>query len=102
MTQVSADAHVPVPPEVARRVAESLALAPLRVPPHVRDLRASWRFRPEGDGTLLIHTVSYAAGLGLMAALAHEPTQWVLRRQAVRRVERVAEACRSAQDGGSP
>jgi len=94
MPQVSADAHVPVAPEVALRVAESLPLAPWRVPPHVRSLHASWRARPDGDGALLIHTVSYAAGLGLVGTLAHEPTQWALRRQTARRVERVAEACR--------
>lgn len=98
MPQVSADALVPVPPEVALRVAESLAVQPWRVPPHVRNLHTSWRARPEGDGSLLIHTVSYAAGLALVAALAHEPTQWVLRRQAARRVGRAAEACRSLHE----
>ena len=65
------------------------------VPPHVRNLHSSWRFRAEGDGTLAIHVISYAAGLGFVATLAHEPREWVLRRQAARRVERLAEAARS-------
>jgi hypothetical protein len=98
MPQVSADAHLPVPPDAARVVAESLPTQPLRVPPHIHRVRASWRFRPEADGSLAIHTVSYAGGPGWVAALAHEPTQWMLRRQAVRRVERLAEACRSGRE----
>ncbi len=98
MPQVSADVHVPVPPEVARTVAEALPMPPLHVPPHVRDLRASWRFRPEGGGALAIHTLTYAAGLGWVATLAHEPTQWVLRRQVARRVDLLADACRSRRD----
>jgi hypothetical protein len=95
MPQVSADAHVPVPPEVARAIADSLPPSPLRVPPHVSGLRAIWRFRAEGDGALAIHVITYAAGLGWVATLAHEPTQWALRRQAARRVEQLADECRS-------
>ncbi|GAA6525964.1 hypothetical protein [Intrasporangium sp. DVR] len=95
MPQVSADAHVPLPPDLAGAVAESLTHPPLRVPPHVRDLRTSWRFRPAGAGTLAIHTISYAAGPAWLGVLAHEPTQWLLRHQAVRRVDRLAEAARS-------
>ena len=102
MPQVSADAHVPVPPDVARAIAESLPTPPLRVPPHVSGLRATWRFRPEGDGALAIHVITYAAGLGWVATLAHEATQWVLRRQAVRRVEQLADECRSRPEASAP
>ncbi|ADU46677.1 hypothetical protein [Intrasporangium calvum] len=95
MPQVSADAHVPLPPDAAAAVAESFPPARPRVPPHVRSVRAAWRFRPEGAGALAIHTISYAAGPAWLARLAHEPTQWLLRHQAVRQVERLAEVARS-------
>jgi hypothetical protein len=95
MPQVSADTYVTVPPDLARTLADSLPVPPLRVPPHVRNLHSSWRFRAEGDGTRAIHVISYAAGLGFVATLAHEPSQWLLRRQAAGRVERLAEAARS-------
>lgn len=101
MPQVSADAHVPVQPEVARAVAEALPEPPLHVPAHVRGLHTSWRFRPEGDGALAIHTITYAAGLGWVGILAHEPTQWVLRRQAAKRVEQLAEQCRSRREASA-
>jgi hypothetical protein len=101
MPQVSADTYVPMPLDVARRLVDSLPALPLRVPPHVRNPHSSWRFRAEGDGTLAIHVISYAAGLGFVATLAHEPTQWILRRQAARRVERLAEAARSRSEVGS-
>lgn len=101
MPQVSADTYVALPPDVARPLADSLPVPRLRVPPHVRDLRSSWRFRAEGDGTRAIHIITYAAGLGFVAMLAHEPTQWVLRRQAAGRVERLAEAARSRSRAGS-
>lgn len=95
MPQVSADAHVPLGPDAASALAESLPPTPLRVPPHVRSLHASCRFRPEPEGALAIHTIAYAAGPAWLATLAHEPTQWVLRRQATRRVEQLAAAARS-------
>jgi hypothetical protein len=101
MPQVSADAHLPLSPDAARALSETLPVRPIRVPPHVRGLRASWRFRPEGDGTRAIHTLSYAAGPAWVAALAHEPTQWVLRRQAARRVDQLAEAARSPREVGA-
>ena len=101
MPQVSADTYVAVPPDAARTLADSLPVPPLRVPPHVRNLHSSWRFRAEGDGTRAIHVISYAAGLGLLATLAHEPTQWVLRRQAAGCVERLAEAAHSRSKAGS-
>ena len=101
MPQVSADAFVAASPDVARALADSQPVPPLRVPPHVRNLHASWRFHAEGEGTRAIHVISYAAGLGFVATLAHEPTQWVLRRQAARRVERLADAARSGVEAGS-
>lgn len=101
MPQVSADTCVALPPDVARPLADSLSVPRLRVPPHVRNLRSSWRFRAEGDGTLVIHVISYAAGLGFVGTLAHEPTQWILRRQAARRVEQLAEAARARIEVGS-
>lgn len=101
MPQVSADAYVAASPDVARALADSQPTLRLRVPPHVRNLRASWRFHAEADGTRAIYVISYAAGLGFVATLAHEPTQWVLRRQAARRVERLAEAARSRRAAGA-
>ena len=101
MPQVSADTYVALPPDVARKLADSQPAPPLRVPPHVRNLYAAWRFRAEADGTRAIHVISYAAWPGPLATLAHEPTQWVLRRQAARRVERLAEAARSASRAGT-
>ncbi len=101
MPQVSADSHVPVSPEVARAVAESLPMSPLRIPPHVNTVRERWRFRPEGDGTLAIHSITYAAGPGWLATVAHEPTQWVLRRQAASRVARLADATRAQLGSGA-
>ena len=101
MPQVSADTYVALPPDVARSLADALPERRLRLPPHVRDLHSSWRFRAEGDGTRAINVITYAAGLGFVATLAHEPTQWVLRRQAAGRVERLAEAARSRTTAGS-
>lgn len=95
MPQVSADSHVPVPPDVAHAVAQTLPSSRLRVPPHVHSVRETWRFRPDGDGTLAVHSIRYAAGPGWVATVAHEPTQWVLRRQAARRVARLADATRA-------
>ena len=86
---------------VARSLADSLPAPRLRVPPHVGDLHSSWRFRAEGDGTRAIQVITYAAGLVFVATLAHEPTQWVLRRQAAGCVERLAEAARSRSTAGS-
>ena len=76
MPQVSADTHVPIPPDA-------------------RSGRPAWRFRPDGAGALAIHTISYAAGSAWLAQLAHEPAEWLLRHQAVRQVELLAEATRS-------
>lgn len=97
MPQVSADAHVPVRPEIARAIADSLPTRRLRVLPHVRNPRTSWRVVAEGSGSRVIVTITYAAGLGRAQLLAHEPTQWVLRRHASRLVADLVDACASAE-----
>lgn len=74
-------------------MAGSLGPVSLRVPPHVRPAGARWRFDPERGGTRVVLIYPYAAGPRWVRLLAHEVTQWALRRQAQRHVDRLVQAC---------
>lgn len=74
-------------------MADSLGPVSLRVPPHVRPAGARWRFDPEHEGTRVVLLYPYAAQTRWVRALAHEVTQWALRRQVQRHVDRLVQAC---------
>ncbi|EWS99789.1 hypothetical protein N865_08305 [Intrasporangium oryzae NRRL B-24470] len=95
MPQVSADSHVAVPPETARRVADGLGPVRLRLPPHVRPSGPRWRFDPEGEGTCVVLVYPYAVRPAWVRPLTHEVTQWALARQARRWVAAVVAGCLS-------
>lgn len=94
MPQVSADTHLPLPPERAATLAHHVPPQPVRLP-WVRPTGIGWRFRPEGDGTQVVLWATYAVRPAWVRPLVHELTQWFLARQLRQRVDDVVDRMRS-------
>lgn len=91
MPQVSADTHLPLPPQAAKALTHGVPAHPRRRPPWVYPTGIGWRCRPEGDGTLVVLWATYAVQPAWVRPLVHDFTQWYLARQLRRRVDELAE-----------
>lgn len=97
--QVSADTHLPVPPDVATALTSAVTPQPVRRPPWVRPTGIGWRVRPERGGAQVVLWASYAVQPAWVRPLVHEVTQWLLARQLRARVAQLDERA-SAQEVG--
>jgi hypothetical protein len=88
--QVSADIHLPLPPERAATIAHHVHPRPAR-PPWVNPTGLGWRFRPEDDGTQVVLWATYAVQPAWVRPIVHEFNQWFLARQLRRRLDDVVD-----------
>lgn len=99
MPQVSADTHLPLPPDVATALTSALPPQPVRRPPWVRPGGIGWRVRSERDGAQVVLWASYAVQPAWIGPLVHVVTQWFLARQLRARLAELDERA-SAQGVG--
>lgn len=97
--QVSADTHVPLPPDAAAVLSRAVSPRPARRPPWVHPNDIGWRFRPEGQGTRVVLWATYAVRPAWVRHLVHEVTQWYLARQLRGRVDELAERAQLPEVG---
>lgn len=91
MPQVSADVHLPVPPDAAVALTRDVPARPGHRLPWVQPTGSGWRIEPDDSGTQVVLWATYAVRPAWVGPLVHELTQWYLARQLRRRVDELID-----------